>query len=242
MPITTDFNVFAERYHNKPLISGMDEIIAHIKKQEQQIKKLNEENEQLKHNNYCLRQDAKGYSPSEVQEYREEIEELKEQNKNLELKIQAINQVQETQITKMCQYGARQNNDSILLAKALVEQFHLHIVCDYEGMDWNSRFCNFYNTIMSNCNEVEWTDLLSDFDIYYESYESIRDSFMDDEEYRMGFCENEDIEENSEKWNDIVKNCNFGDYECDFIQFYLNDIGAKCDWCDYDGGYWYIEG
>ena len=213
MPITSDFNVFAERYHNKPLISGMDEIIAHIKKQEQQIKKLNEENEKLK-----------------------------EQNKELELKIQAINQVQETQITKMCQYGARQNNDSMLLAKALVEQFYLHVPCDYEGMDWNSRFCNFYNTIMSNCEEVEWADLFDDFDIHYINYEDIRDSFMDDEEYRMGFCENEEIEENSEKWNDIVKNCNFGDYECDFIQFHLNDIGAKCDWCDYDGGYWYIEG
>jgi hypothetical protein len=213
MPTTTDFNVFAERYHNKPLISGMDEIIAHIKKQEQQIKKLNEENEKLK-----------------------------EQNKDLELELLTIKQVQHTQITKMCQYGARQNNDSILLAKALVEQFYLHVPCDYKGMDWNSRFRNFYNTIMSNCNEVEWFDLFSDHNIYYESYESIRDSFMDDEEYRMGFCENEDIEENSEKWNDIVKNCNFGDYECDFIQFYLNDIGAKCDWCDYDGGYWYIEG
>lgn len=238
MPITSDFNVFAERYHNKPLISGMDEIIAHIKKQEQQIKKLEEENEKI----------VKKYEKKLDTQFEEfcveveEMEKLKEQNKDLELKIQAINQVQETQITKMCQYGARQNNDSILLAKALVEQFHLHVVCDYKGMDWNSRFCNFYNTIMSNCNEVEWTDLLSDFDIYYESYESIRDSFMDDEEYRMGFCENEDIEENSEKWNDIVKNCNFGDYECDFIQFYLNDIGGVCDWCDYDGGYWYIEG
>jgi len=47
MPITSDFNVFAERYHNKPLISGMDEIITHIKKQEQQIKKLEEEKKNL---------------------------------------------------------------------------------------------------------------------------------------------------------------------------------------------------
>ena len=47
------------------------------------VKKLKEENEKLKHNEYCLRQDAKGYSPSEVQEYREETEELKEENKKL---------------------------------------------------------------------------------------------------------------------------------------------------------------
>jgi predicted nuclease with TOPRIM domain len=47
------------------------------------VKKLKEENEKLKHKEYCLRQDAKGYSPSEVQEYREETEELKEENKKL---------------------------------------------------------------------------------------------------------------------------------------------------------------
>lgn len=33
---------------------------------------------ELEHREYCLRQDAKGHSPSEVQEYRDEIEELKE--------------------------------------------------------------------------------------------------------------------------------------------------------------------
>jgi cell division protein FtsB len=47
------------------------------------VKGLKEENEKLKHKEYCLRQDAKGYSPSEVQEYREETEELKEENKKL---------------------------------------------------------------------------------------------------------------------------------------------------------------
>jgi FtsZ-binding cell division protein ZapB len=47
------------------------------------VKKLKKETEELKHKEYCLRQDAKGYSPSEVQEYREETEELKEENKNL---------------------------------------------------------------------------------------------------------------------------------------------------------------
>ena len=242
MPITSDFNVFAERYHNKPLISGMDEIIAHIKKQEQQIKKLEEENEFYKNGFIELCEEYEGDGEWSFEEVKCWIDNLNEKNKELELKLLTLNQVQETQITKMCQYGARQNNDSMLLAKALVEQFYLHVPCDYEGMDWNSRFCNFYNTIMSNCEEVEWADLFDDFDIHYINYEDIRDSFMDDEEYRMGFCENEEIEENSEKWNDIVKNCNFGDYECDFIQFHLNDIGAKCDWCDYDGGYWYIEG
>ncbi len=47
------------------------------------VKKLKKETEELKHKEYCLRQDAKGYSPSEVQEYREETEELKEENKKL---------------------------------------------------------------------------------------------------------------------------------------------------------------
>jgi hypothetical protein len=47
------------------------------------VKKLKKETEELKHKEYCLRQDAKGYSPSEVQEYREETEELKEQNQRM---------------------------------------------------------------------------------------------------------------------------------------------------------------
>ena len=54
------------------------------------VKKLKKETEELKHKEYCLRQDAKGYSPSEVQEYREETEELKEENKNLKGGIRAL--------------------------------------------------------------------------------------------------------------------------------------------------------
>jgi uncharacterized protein (DUF3084 family) len=54
------------------------------------VKGLKEENEKLKHKEYCLRQDAKGYSPSEVQEYREETEELKEENKKLKEENQEL--------------------------------------------------------------------------------------------------------------------------------------------------------
>lgn len=46
--------------------------------------KLKKELEELKHREYCLRQDAKGHSPSEVQEYRDEIEGLKKKVKELE--------------------------------------------------------------------------------------------------------------------------------------------------------------
>ena len=48
MPITTDYNVFAQNYHNKSLISGMDDVLAHIQNQHTLIKELREENEKLK--------------------------------------------------------------------------------------------------------------------------------------------------------------------------------------------------
>ena len=44
---------------------------------------LKKEIEELEHREYCLRQDAKGHSPSEVQEYRDEIREGLEQIKKL---------------------------------------------------------------------------------------------------------------------------------------------------------------
>lgn len=46
---------------------------------QEEIAKLKKELEESRHREYCLRQDAKGHSPSEVQEYRDEIEELKKQ-------------------------------------------------------------------------------------------------------------------------------------------------------------------
>ena len=50
----------------------------------EKVLSLRGEIEELKHREYCLRQDAKGHSPSEVQEYRDEIEELKKQIANHE--------------------------------------------------------------------------------------------------------------------------------------------------------------
>ncbi len=51
--------------------------------QENEVAPLKKELEEVKHREYCLRQDAKGHSPSEVQEYRDEIEELKKESNKI---------------------------------------------------------------------------------------------------------------------------------------------------------------
>ncbi len=68
--------------NQKHQIHQLEATIETIKCLKEQVDaSLKEENEKLKHTVYCLRQDTKRYSADEVQEYREEIEELKEENK-----------------------------------------------------------------------------------------------------------------------------------------------------------------
>ena len=56
------------------------EILVRSKEALEENLRLKKELEEVKHREYCLRQDAKGHSPSEVQEYRDEIEELKKES------------------------------------------------------------------------------------------------------------------------------------------------------------------
>jgi hypothetical protein len=63
--------------------------------------KLKKEIEELKHREYCLRQDSKGHSPSEVQEYRDEIEELKKQAEIREGQFELSEAVLEQKIEKL---------------------------------------------------------------------------------------------------------------------------------------------
>ena len=91
----------------EPKDTGYTELLDLVKKLKEENEKLQKVDEQLedalaslnffkeqcaelKHKEYCLRQDAKGYSPSEVQEYREETEELKEENKKLKEENQEL--------------------------------------------------------------------------------------------------------------------------------------------------------
>jgi len=82
MPITTDYNVFAQKYH-KPFNSAMEGIISHVQNQNTLIKELREENEKLKNENEKIvemekfKEDKELYRKRNI-EYKKQIEELRE--------------------------------------------------------------------------------------------------------------------------------------------------------------------
>jgi len=95
MPITTDYNVFAQNYHNKPLISGMDDILAHIQNQHTLIKELREENEFYKNGFIELCEEYEGDGEWSFEEVKCWINNLNEENEKLKNENEYLQEIME---------------------------------------------------------------------------------------------------------------------------------------------------
>ncbi len=82
MPITTDYNVFAQKYH-KPFNSAMEGIIAHVQNQNTLIKELREENEFYKNGFIELCEEYEGDGEWSFEEVKCWINNLNEENEKL---------------------------------------------------------------------------------------------------------------------------------------------------------------
>jgi len=127
-----------------------------------------------------------------------------------------------------------------LLGEALIKSYNLDDSYAINRLDWDDRFSNFYNQVMTKVREVEWIQLLEDNDIHFETYDGI-ESEWEDTEIREQYCrETQGDEEDAEDdWNSIVNEGDWDEWEGAFVEWYLNDyIGGDNWWGDYDGNYW----
>ena len=113
MPMTTDYNVFAQNYHNKSLISGMDGVLAHIQNQHTLIKELREENEKLKKENEKIVEKTTQHLNMAETLYDgvvKENEKLKKENEELEENMEELEQKYDTLVEKVGEDGYEFDN------------------------------------------------------------------------------------------------------------------------------------
>ena len=113
-----------------------------------EIEALKEENEKLKHENYTLRQDAKGHSPSEVQWFRLKIEELKGQN-----------MVFHNRVCQQDRANMLLRNENENLKEGSVDTDHWRETM-VAYMDYGDHWCHFDSWFSDNIDDddkkVEW--------------------------------------------------------------------------------------
>jgi len=134
-----------------------------------------------------------------------------------------------------------------LLGEYLMEEYNLNKPYTINRQDWSDRMCNFYNRVMSKTTDVSWWEFLCDYDIDYESYDTIMDCYKDGEEIRIQYSkECLGLDEDDEDYNKIVNgeedDYDWDNQEVDYVEWYIDDyMNARASWCDYDGSYWYIK-
>ena len=191
------------------------------------VKKLNEENKELKE--FKEKAEDECEASAVVNDMMGRIEKADRE------KEMCYNKYKD-QEPRMKAYEKENNN----LAKVIVGDYKL----DEGDNDWENRMCNFYNQVMSMNNDIDWLDILGDVGIRHENWEGIKDYFEDDTDIRERYCEETqgDEEEAPEEWNSIVVNSDWDECEDSFIEWYLKDYCKFVDWwCDYDSGYWGLE-
>jgi cell division protein FtsB len=224
------------------------------KEQEDKIKKLEKQNEKLEEQNKELEEKV-----DEANKIMKEYKELKEFKEKAEEECEAsavmedmMNRIKEAERKESMWYVKYKNQEPLLkeirkenelLGEALITSYDLDNTYAVNGLDWDDRFSNFYNHVMTKVRDVEWTQLLEDNDIQIEWGEGIEEQW-EDSEIREQYCRETqgDEEDAQDDWNSIVNESDWDEWEGAFTEWYLNDY-LKSDnwWCDYDGNYWYIK-
>jgi hypothetical protein len=233
------------------LINGMDEIVEYIKTLEKENKELKEQNKEQAEKIDEANKIMKEYK--ELKEFKEKADEECGASVVME---ELMERVEEAERKESMWYGCYKNQEPTmdafrkeneLLVEYLVKEYDLNTTDTIDRKEWNDRMCNFYNQVMSKISNVSWWEFFDNYDISYESWDSIRDYYNDDEEVRIQYCKEslglvEDDEEYNKIVNDEENDFDWGEQENDFIEWYINDYcGAEDYWSDYDEGYWYIK-
>ena len=181
MPMTTDYNVFAQNYHNKSLISGMDDVIAHIQNQDTLIKELREENEKLKkENEKIVEKTTQHLNMAETlyddleQKYDTLVEKVGEDGyefDNLEEKYEDLEE-------EVCNL-----NRNIRMDKSIIQNLILSLIAtqsdclewemkdkfDIAGVDIYEKYKNdMINELVKDMNNYDWNDDNNSLELIYE--------------------------------------------------------------------------
>lgn len=248
---------------------GVADYITKLEKQNEYFKKqlrtkiqdkieLKKENEKLKEKNEELEEKV-----DEANKIMEEYKELKEFKEKAEEECEAsavmedmMNRIKEAEEKESMWYSSYKNqeptmkairNENELLVEYFIEEYDLNTADTIRGDSWNNRMRLFCNRVMSKMSGVSWWEFFDNYDIAYESWDSIRDYYNEDEEVRIKYCKeslglNEDDEDYNKIVNEEENDFDWDEQEEDFMTWYIEDYcGGQDSWCDYDGNYWYIK-
>ena len=181
----------------------------------EKVLSLRGEIEELKHREYCLRQDAKGHSPSEVQEYRDEIEELNAENDKLKNDL------------RLCAEGLIPND---LIQRGIVE------TCREKVKQLELEIERLKAESIRSVEENRKTILEAKFSTWREEQAKYNPDYNMEEEAQWLIDETTHISDAIEIFNDLYEEGGYGDeyiwqLKCDHerkwevYQVYMNDEG-----------------